>query len=194
MDELYESVSLLAISVDKYMVEKSFIPHKSAGEKINWNITPKINRPRGWRLSYLSRLFISKDKINKLVEDSILYQIILEISSYFPFPCVLCVKIKHDPSDAGVVYSNVWNTSRMNNLSKKDAAWKSFRRENGWCVAEPSFQSPIKWVKGYFLNLFDIDEPKKVFDNIVLPLTSDEDSIDLDRALTVKKYDFPGLE
>lgn len=193
IDELNESMSLLAVSIDKHMIEKNFIPHKSAGEQISWKISHKINRPKGWRLSYLTRLFVPTDQSNDTSEDSILYQIILETISYFPFPCILCAKMKHEPSDANVVFNKVWNTSGLNALSKKDSEWKSFRKEDGWCIAEPSFSSPIKCVKGYFLNLFDIDEPQKVYDNIIFPLTSDADSIYLSKVLTVQKYDFPGL-
>lgn len=194
IDELNESMSLMAVSIDKHMNEKNFVPHQSAGEQINWKISHKISRPKGWRLSYLSRLFVPKGQQSENSENSILYQIILETKSSFPFPCILCAKIEHEPSDSGVVYNKVWNISRLNDLSKKDPAWKYFRKENGWCVAKPSFRSPIKFVKGYFLNLFDIDEPQKVYDNIVVPLTSFEADLDLDKTLTVKMYDFPGLE
>ena len=64
IDELNESMSLLAVSIDKHMVEKNFIAHKNAGDQINWKISHKINQPKGWRLSYLSRLFVPTNQSN----------------------------------------------------------------------------------------------------------------------------------
>ncbi len=194
MDDLYNSIGLLAVAVEKHMKEKNFIPLKNAKDRINWKISHNINKPNGWRLSYLSRLYTHKEHGPDKYENSILYQIILETMSYFPFPCILCVKTKHKPSTSSEIYNDVWRIRSFNALSQKNGDWHSFKKETEWCIAEPSFGPPIKWVKGYFLNLFDINEPQKVYDNIILPLTSDTDSIDLSKVLTVKKYDFPGLE
>lgn len=193
MDDLYNNIGLLAVAVEKHMKEKNFIPLKDARERISWNISPNINKPNGWRLSYLSRLYIHKDDGPDRYENSILYQIILETMSYFPFPCILCVKIKHEPSTSSEIYNDVWRTRSFNALSQKNGEWQSFKKENEWCIAKHSRKSPIKWIKGYFLNLCDIDELKKAYDNIVVPLTSRKASFDLIKTLTVKKYDFPGL-
>lgn len=194
MDDLYNSIGLLAVAIEKHMKEKNFIPLKTAKDQINWKISHNINKPSGWRLSYLTRLYTHKEDGPNKYENSILYQIILETTSYFPFPCILCVKIKHKPSTSSEIYNDVWRARSFNALSQKNGEWHSFKKEKDWCIAKHSRRSPIEWVKGYFLNLCDIDEPKKAYDNIVVPLTSTKTSFDLSKTLTVKKYNFPGLE
>jgi len=192
VDELNQDIGQLVAFVEQEMDERRYESLPSAGGRISWSLSSAINRSTAWRLSNAIRFFIPR-KVTKS-EHSVFYLIHLETKSAFDFPPVLCCRVAHEALTESEIYQarNVFNTALLATLVYRRSQWKSLRLENGWCIAEPNSQSAVQELRGYILNLFDIDSRQRALENIVIPLTSGDD-LDLDAALTVHKYLFPEL-
>lgn len=193
IDDLHEGISLLVDYVETGLKAESYSAFPKARNRINWHLSNDLYRPFDWRLSYVSRLFIRDAEKSKKQISALLLHVSIHWYCAFKFPSILCGKLYFEPSTEDEIYRDVWNTSEICTLIEKEGTWESFEKEDGWCLAKPSYETRTTKIKGYFLNAFDIDEPKKVDNNIIRPLMAIEGKNQLADMLTVKMYEFPGV-
>ena len=105
------------------------------------------------------------------VDRSILTLVRLETESDFDLPTVLCGMLYHDP--LAFEEMNDWkfySNDRFKTLSNANGEWKDIEKVGKWYSAKPGDRTKIKEIRGYLLNVFDLDSFDKVKENIVLPL------------------------
>jgi hypothetical protein len=189
IDKLNESVSQLAVAIERKMKEHGYVPISNAEKKGFWSLRSDIDTPRAWRLKMLTRMLVPAGCT--LTDHSLLYQILIDSTSAFDFPTILCARVEHPSMTPAEVFGpHVWMSGRIVTLQHKTPTWTNIAEENGWCVAEPAYRSRIKRVKGYILNLFDVTTLQLVSEKIVEPLLHSGDD---DWPLTVEHLPFGGL-
>ena len=95
----------------------------------------------------------------------------LETESDFDLPTVLCGMLYHDP--LAFEEMNDWkfySNDRFKILSNANGEWKDIEKVGKWYYAKPGYRTKNKEIRGYLLNVFDLDSADKVKGNIVLPL------------------------
>ena len=190
VDELNQDVGQVALLIEREMADQDYVSLPAVGRRACWFVSSAIHRPTRWRLRHVVRYLIRKD--TQKVDHTLFYMILLEVKSGFDFPAVICGRLEHPPFTDSEIHSNVISSGLIKSLTYPKSRWTGFRDDKGWGIARPADEkSPIKQVRGYILNLFDIDQRLKVMDNIVRPLTEDWADMDLDSVLTVRKYMFP---
>lgn len=194
VDQLKRDVGQLVVLIERLMQERGYESLPSVGRQICWYLSHNYNSSNQWRLPHAARFFIPQGTTK--TSSSVFYLILLETRSAFPFPTVICGRVRHELLTESEISSiKVFHTGRIKSLTYKRSQWGSFREERGWYVAEPtSSSSAIHELWGYILNLFDVDNAQKARDNIVTPLTEGENKLDLRQTLSLPYYAFPEME
>ena len=186
VDQLHSDIGQLTLLIERLMEESDLESLPRAGSKAYYGgLTTNFSRPKGWRVTYLSRCYVPVDEDN--YEWSVFYCIYLSADTVFDFPPIICGRMDHESLSETQIYNRVFLTDPITSLIRKKSSWKGIRHERGWTLAQPDFDTPTKQVKGYVLNLFDMTGRQQVIDNILKPLTTFEDELSLDSMLTVSK-------
>jgi len=190
MDNLHRDIGQLVILIERLMEESGYMSVPSAGNRACWYLSSHYASSDKWRVPHLSRFYIPEAQ--EISDHALLYLILLNSDSTFQFPVVLCARVSHPPLTEKEIYSRVWHAENLTALAAPSSLWMAHGEKEGWSVAEPTFKSAINRLHGYFLNLFDIADRQHVIDNIVLPLTTEDEN--LDQFLTIPKYGFKRAE
>jgi len=140
----------------------------------------------------LSRIYVPKDK-SEPIDKSILFLITLEGTSDLKFPSVLCGILYHEP----LTYEemNDWkfySADRFKTLSNVKGEWKEIQKIKAWYSAKPGYKTKINEIRGYLLNVFDLDSDKKVKDNIIFPLKEGFEKDQFDGKFSMPVHSFAG--
>ncbi|MCI0397907.1 MAG: hypothetical protein L0332_11755 [Chloroflexi bacterium] len=188
LDRFHRDVGQLVVLVEQLMEEEGFVSLPSAGNRASWNLSSHYARPDAWRIRHIARVYMEEK--GDTFEYCLFYLILLETQSEFDFPVIICGRIHHPPLKENQIYNQVYLTEHLRSLAQNRPSWQSFRLENGWTVAEPTFKTPSTRIAFYILNLFDLNDRQRVVDNIIRPLTQ---GVNLDETLTVSKHLVPAL-
>ena len=188
IDELHAGISQLAVAIEKEMQSHRYEPISNARNRGYWYLSANIDRPHGWRMKMVTRFLVPAG--GAATDHSLLYQVLIDSESAFDFPTILCARLEHRRMSEARIYRHVWRSDAIATLHRKESMWTGFAEENGWCVAVPAYKSPIKRIKGYILNLLEVDSLQRVSERIVEPLVR---SGDAGWRLTVEHLVFPGL-
>jgi hypothetical protein len=193
VDQLNHEVAALAACIDQQMARQGYLPSEEAGDTVYWYLNPSYKQPAGWRLQRVTRLFLKKSSdTTQLYASSAFYAVILEPETPLPFLPVLCARIEHrEPLTPYDAHSKVHNSIRLKSLCFEHPAWQHFGEEQGWYLASPAAKLPIRRVRGYILNLYDLISVEAVGQNIIAPLTADEPLKPLKEYLTIEAHAFP---
>ncbi len=189
MDRLHDDVGMLVKLVERLMGEEGYEALSRYGNRACWHLSSHWGYPDRWRAPYVTRVYVPKGQDTYTSIAVFLVQ--FDPDSAYEFPPIICARYYHEGL-SGAEVDGIFDTLRLRSLSRIEPDWTSFRQESGWMVAEPAFDAPIHYIKGYILNLFDIIDQQHVVDNIILPLTRHDDN--LDDLLTVKKHPFPAMQ
>ena len=184
MNDFHRDVGQLIILVERLMAEKGYAPIPSAGNRAGWGLTSHYALPERWRLTNASRFYAPDGE--EIFDQSLAYFINLATDTRFPFPTMLCAQIAHPLLAERDVFTRVWKIEQLFSFGEKQSKWRAEREERGWFIVEPIGETPIQYLRGYLLNVFDLVDRQHVIDNIILPLTTFE--ANLDDLLTVQKY------
>lgn len=190
IDEFHQDLGRLVALVERLMPENGYVVVPGARNAIGWNLTSHYAMPDRWRLTNLTRVFVREGE--ESYDHSLLYFINLQSDTRFPFPTMLCARLLHPPLPADVIYGRVWNIARFFDFARHEQSkWRAKREESGWVIVEPVGDTPIQFLHGYLLNVFDLIDRQHVVDNVILPLTKAD--ANLDDLLTVQKYDLVAI-
>lgn len=192
MDEFHQDLGRLVVFTEQMMEEKEYVKLPALGNSIGWNLSSHYARPQNWRLTNLTRIYVHEGE--EFFDHSLIYFVSLVSDTRFPFPTILCAHLVHPPLSADVIYGNsVWNVDRFFDFGRQEQSrWRPNREERGWTIVDPVGDTPIQYLQGYLLNVFDLVDRQHVIDNIVLPLT--EADANLNELLTVQKYGLVAIE
>jgi hypothetical protein len=190
MDNLHRDIGQLVILIERLMEENGYMSLPSAGNRACWYLSSHYATPDKWRVPHLSRFYIPEGREES--DHTLLYLILLNSDSTFPFPVVLSARVSHPLLAEKEIYSNVWHSENLAALAAPSTLWTAHGEKEGWFGAEPTFKSAIERLHGYFLNLFDLVDRQHVIDNIIIPLTTED--ANLDQCLTIPKYGFKRAE
>lgn len=187
MDAFHADVSQLVVLAEQLLDEQGFEALPKAGNRASGNLTTHYRVPTHWRIRYVYRYFIPKEV--KRPETSLFILIYLGLVNTFTYPPVLCAKLHHAPLSANSIYDKVYSRSKLRSLFSSSANWHEGRWVDGWSLAKPNFDSPVEEIRGYLLNLFDLQNRELVVENVVKPLTDPD--CQYDPAVSLTRYPFP---
>ena len=194
IDQLHVDIQSLLIEIERQMNERAFVPLPKARNQIFRNISTDYNQSSRWRMRYAHRFFLRERDLESEAEHSVFYGIVLEPHTEFQFIPFLVGRVIHPPLTESKICTTdeVWNSGELNALTGSTPKWRDFSEEKGWCAAIPDYKSSIKILRGYILDLFELDSPETVQQSIIEPLCS-EALPDLDALLTITKHKFPAM-
>ena len=190
MDDFHRDLGRLIVLIERLMEEQGYFAFSSAGNRASWGLSSHYESPQRWRVPNLARLYAPDGE--DAFDETLAFFIALESDTVFPFPALLCARITHQPFAERDAYYKVWNTDQLQSLAQESGQWQVLGQEDGWYVARPSGKYAVNELRGYFLNVFDLIDRQHVIDNVLLPLTSSD--MTLDELLTISKYGFGGVE
>lgn len=186
-DQFHKDIGALVVLIEQLMLDKGYVSLPSAGNRASWGLSSHIERPDAWRLPNLSRLFMPEEV--ETFDQTLFYFINLETDTAFDFAPVICGRLLHPPLTENEVYLGIYNTSGLKSLAQRKPWWQNFQIERGWTTAEPTYKSRVTQAQVYLLNLFDLQNQTAVVENIITPLSTEADLVEV---LTVVRYPVPG--
>lgn len=187
MDEFHADVSQLVVLVEQLLDEQGYEALPRAGNRASGGLTTNYRASLNWRIRYVYRYYIPKDVERS--ETSLFVLIYLGLSKPIGYPPILCAKLHHAPMSASRIYDSVYNSSHLRSLLSSKAKWHEGRWDAGWAMAKPDFDSPVKEIRGYLLNLFDLQNRRLVIENVIKPLVDHDWKYNPDASLN--RYPFP---
>ena len=194
IDQLHADIQSLLTEIERQMKERSFVSLPKARDQIFWSTSDDYDRSSHWRVRRANRFFVREEDLERATEHSVFYGVVLEPHIEFEFIPFLVGRVIHPPLAESKIYTTdeVWNSGELDALTGSTPKWRDFSEEKGWCAAIPDYKSSIKVLRGYILDLFDLDSPETVERNIIEPLCS-EALPDLDKLLSIEPHRFPAM-
>lgn len=190
LDNFHKDVYKLAVLIDRLLDEKGFEYLPSATNSVG-DVSSHFERPIRWRMRYIYRYYTPLGI--ERPDTSILFIIYLGLTSPFMFPAMLCSRLFHESLKESRIHRKIYRKSNLRPLLRGKSKWNNFREENGWSIAEPSFDTPITQIRGYILNTFDLTTRENVLNYVVTPLTTTNGDLDLNSVGDIRIYAFPEL-
>lgn len=169
LQEFFDDFGLLFVELDKELRDQlEMIPHPDAGNKSTWDLSSHIEKPKGWIVKDLHRMYLSAGSSSH--ETAILFMLPL-------FPEALL-------SEAALVCSQLHFRSAMTSKDIWNETWKAaeFRsmvtRESCWSLSDAS-SSP----SDVRLAMLDHRDPKSLIESasvfaVDTSALNDRDAID----------------
>lgn len=190
-EQLNGDIGQLAVLIERLMEEEDFESLPSAGTRSSYGLTSNYSRSDYWWVRYITRCFVPREE--EQYAWSVFYLINLTSESAFDFPAVVCGRMEHDFLSESQIYNRAYLVSPLRALTHKNEGWTALADEGGFSVAEPTFKTPTRRVKGYILNLFELSDRQKVMENIIKPLTTIDEESNLQEMITIPTYRFGNL-
>ena len=87
-----------------------------------------------------------------------------------------------------------YSNDRFKTLNNSNGEWKDIEEVRKWYSAKPGYRTKIKEIRGYLLNVFDLDSADAVKKNIVLPLKEEYEKENFNSDFSVPVHAFKKLE
>ena len=188
-ERFHKDVSQLAILIERLLDDEGYKSLPDIGNSAGRGLASHYRRPSRWRMRYICRYYTASE--GDLLERSIFFLIYLGGGGQFEFPPILCGVVKHEPLNARRIYKKIYRQTTFRSLITDKTKWSGWT-EPGWSIAKPTWDLQIGQLKGYILNLFELNNRDLVIDNVIKPLTQPSLPYNNDKSLT--RYQFPIID